>query len=301
MSNYYEILGVSQQASQQEIKAAFRRLAKLYHPDKNPAEREHFNQILKAYETLVNPTQRRAYDRKLSYNSAPNKSRSEKKSRSFAEEEIKRRQYYDEHIRKYEKPRPKAPSPAGATPQYNEYKYILFAMPLAVALLLLILRLAVPETGVIKNPGENKRRMQQEAEVHYTARIRLDTSTYTSVASPERLPSPVKNETGMDVLMRVYKNKNCVANLMLHKDSSATLFLPGKGPFIFKLALAQKILTAATDLPQKPVFKMQGQAYFFMSKTTYNLHKSGTLHLDRGLFRALQEIDSTEFIKNTPG
>lgn len=297
MSNYYDILGISQQASQSEVKAAFRRLAKLYHPDKNPSEKEHFNKILKAYETLVDPAQRKTYDRKLSYNQNQGHPQG-KKAQSFEEQEQKRRQYYDEHIRKYEKPRPKASVYPSEKAPYNEYKYILFATPLAVALLLLVLRLAVPETEAFKNPGESRRRMQLAAQAVYTSRIVLSTSEHLPETVKNLSPTRVNNETGMDVLMRVYKNKNCVANLFVYRDSSSTLFLPGKGPFIFKLALARKIDKVETKSRQE--FKFQGQAYFFMSKTTYNLQESGSLNLDRSLFRVLLETDSTEFLMDNP-
>jgi molecular chaperone DnaJ len=61
----YIILGVQRGASPGEIKRAYRRLARRYHPDINPGDREaaaRFRQILEAYETLIDPDQRRRYD-----------------------------------------------------------------------------------------------------------------------------------------------------------------------------------------------------------------------------------------------
>ena len=52
MINYYKILGLQSTATPLEIKTAFRQLAKLYHPDKNPAGKEQFTKVLVAYETL---------------------------------------------------------------------------------------------------------------------------------------------------------------------------------------------------------------------------------------------------------
>ncbi len=65
--DYYEILGVPRTAGQEEIKRAFRRLAKQYHPDvykgdKKEAERK-FRKIAEAYEVLSDPVKRAQYDR----------------------------------------------------------------------------------------------------------------------------------------------------------------------------------------------------------------------------------------------
>jgi DnaJ-class molecular chaperone len=61
----YDILGVSRQASQDEIKRTYRRLAKQYHPDRNPDNKEsetRFKEIQAAYEVLGDPDRRAQYD-----------------------------------------------------------------------------------------------------------------------------------------------------------------------------------------------------------------------------------------------
>ena len=61
----YIVLGVAHGASDSEIKRAYRRLARRYHPDINPGDQtaeERFRQILDAYETLIDPTRRSRYD-----------------------------------------------------------------------------------------------------------------------------------------------------------------------------------------------------------------------------------------------
>jgi len=63
--DYYEVLGVQRNAAETDLKAAFRKLAKEHHPDRNPGDGEaerKFKEINEAYETLKDPQKRAAYD-----------------------------------------------------------------------------------------------------------------------------------------------------------------------------------------------------------------------------------------------
>lgn len=62
MNNYYEILGVSKGASQSEIKSAYRKMSKKYHPDMEDGDDEKFKQINEAYSVLGDESKRREYD-----------------------------------------------------------------------------------------------------------------------------------------------------------------------------------------------------------------------------------------------
>lgn len=63
--DYYEILGLTRGAGEQEIKSAFRKLAKEHHPDRNSGDKsaeQKFKEINEAYEALKDPQKRAAYD-----------------------------------------------------------------------------------------------------------------------------------------------------------------------------------------------------------------------------------------------
>lgn len=68
MKNYYDILAVRQDASQEEIKKSYRKLSKQYHPDLNPNNKEaeiRFREITKAYAVLGSKEARTEYNAKL--------------------------------------------------------------------------------------------------------------------------------------------------------------------------------------------------------------------------------------------
>jgi molecular chaperone DnaJ len=65
MTDYYEVLGVSKDATTEEVKKAYKKLALQHHPDKNPNDaqaEEKFKKVAEAYETLSDPQKRQEYD-----------------------------------------------------------------------------------------------------------------------------------------------------------------------------------------------------------------------------------------------
>src|SRR5580704_19775047 len=63
--DYYELLGVGRKANQKEIRAAYRKLARKYHPDLNPGDKsseDKFKQVQEAYDVLSDAKKRQMYD-----------------------------------------------------------------------------------------------------------------------------------------------------------------------------------------------------------------------------------------------
>ena len=62
VSDHYDTLGVTREASQDEIKRAYRKLARELHPDVNPEAEDRFKEVAAAYEVLSDPQRRQRYD-----------------------------------------------------------------------------------------------------------------------------------------------------------------------------------------------------------------------------------------------
>jgi curved DNA-binding protein CbpA len=78
LKDYYQILQIEPHSTLAEIKQAFRRLAMIYHPDKNPNDKYaevQFNEIKEAYEVLTNPVRKESYLQQRWYNQSIGKRR----------------------------------------------------------------------------------------------------------------------------------------------------------------------------------------------------------------------------------
>lgn len=221
LPDYYKILQVPVTATSAEIKAAYRRLAKLYHPDKSTSysDEERFKQIKEAYEHLVDPQRRARYDAKRNRATTFQKAghpgsqrKPGKKSYSFTEEEAKRRQYYQQHYTKKKQAAASRAQPAEtAGRQPSELKYILISVPVAVALLLLIIRM-------YERPGKKK---------NHTAVTQTTGNTQSQIGTSE---SPYKGmfgkmprDTASAPVIRFVNTTGHDAMVFLRNDSNQTV------------------------------------------------------------------------------
>jgi len=103
--DYYKILEVSKDASQEELKKSYRRLAMIYHPDRNEGDKkseEKFKEIVEAYEVLSNPAKRAEFDsffgKKTTSSTSKNQTNT-KKNTQKTEDNL----FWDDLLKKYSK------------------------------------------------------------------------------------------------------------------------------------------------------------------------------------------------------
>jgi len=89
----YQVLGVPQSASQSEIKAAYYKLAKQFHPDVNKGNEEKFKEINSAYETLSDTSKKSQYDDMLKYSSGSGSSTAGSYGGSYGQQQRQQQQY----------------------------------------------------------------------------------------------------------------------------------------------------------------------------------------------------------------
>jgi curved DNA-binding protein CbpA len=241
LTNYYEILGLHYGATIAEVKTSFRQLAKMYHPDLNPEGLDYFSKVLKAYETLSDPSLKQAYDYKLQYHQAQNEHQRTAKSTKvwrFDERELKRRQYYNEHIRKYAKESSgSSAAQASVKHNYNEFKYILFATPLAVILFLVIMTFANTTNHAVGEPPFLPKK--QSAFVSEPKRFQTGDDPYMNLFGESRYVMTggqkliFKNLTGTDLVICIFTTSAFVRCFYMEDGYSAEVpQLPNEALYI---------------------------------------------------------------------
>jgi curved DNA-binding protein CbpA len=139
-TNYYIVLGVKNTASFEEIKSAYRELAKKYHPDKNPgnkAAEDFFKEVQQAYAVLSNPEKRKKFDLKFSYGTTQ-ETRKRPGSAPFTGNAYQYAQQQAQYNRQQAGKQTAPPKPK-AKPDKSENHYILISVGVALVLLYFII------------------------------------------------------------------------------------------------------------------------------------------------------------------
>ena len=235
MTDYYSILGLNKSATAADIKAAFRRLAKKHHPDKNPNNPQSsilFKTILEAYTVLSNINSKTRYDNLNS----PVSYQSEQKNKRYSKhhvspEDLKQRQYYQNYYKvklkkQIVKPKQKV---------YSDYKYVLFATPIAVGLLLLVLSVFSPkplqliDNKVNKNPNEVKSGFNPRNGDKLYSGYFGESKTFETENTLK-----INNPTLFDVVVAIFsiQSNQCIQHTYLQHGYSIKLdYLPSEGVY----------------------------------------------------------------------
>ena len=302
MINFYEILGVHRNAGPAEIKNAFRKLAKQFHPDKNPTGHEHFEKVLLAYETLSQPRLKRGYDYKLDLflqgRQATTQKPTNTKTWKFDERELRRRKYYDEHIKKYSKATAEYNEKSESVKTYNEFKYILYATPLAVALFLLIMKLSAPEnkitTPVQPKPLEN----------HNVSKLNPGDAPYNSVFGNPVYDSAnvtlmLKNKTGCDAIFCTFTENKFIRCFYLPDNYSAEVSRLPNQPLTLRYTTG-KNYKSDNQLQQTGIYgAFSGDIAYYKSSKPLPLKPYLELHLLPGINPGFAKSSETEFFNRS--
>jgi len=174
-TNYYIVLGVKNTATFDEIKAAYRELAKKYHPDKNPgntAAEDFFKEVQQAYAVLSNPEKRRKFDLKFSYGSSPKPNgptqTTQSKHYTYTQYTGNAYQYAQQQAQSRQQGAPR-PSKPKAKPDRSENHYILVSVGVALILLYFIISYSTQKTKFVPQikaprPTAVERKTQPENE-----------------------------------------------------------------------------------------------------------------------------------------
>lgn len=278
-------------------------MAKRYHPDLNPEGIEHFNKILKAYETLSDPALKTTYDYKLQYQQSQNEyqpKRNQTKTWRFDEKELKRRQYYNDHIKKYAKETTRVVEEMEGKKTYNEFKYILFATPLAVVLFLLIMSLATQDRPKQTDPAQNP---EKEVQRKYTSDLKMGDAPYEELfgtarydlSSEEKLH--INNLTGTDIIVCLFSESGFIRSFFIEQNFSAEVSQLPKGTLSINYYCG-KYFDASKELKKakvKGAFTEKEQ--FFKSSAKTELNSFNELTLLPGNNEGFSPVEESEFFK----
>lgn len=222
MKNYYEILGLPDFSDIESIKKQFRKLAVMYHPDKNPEGEEKFREIAEAYEILSDSEKKHKYDARLRYqlNFKEKKFYAHTKKSPYKEKnpvyikEALRRKYYEQHYKK----KTHNGHHENAKKVSNEFRNILVAVPLTVILFLWLIsffeknRMNNKPKPDINEKKENKSYILSGKDSgkhsrYYGKKMYLDFFKKYSKSTEDTLSFEISNQLEQDMIVLLFEQK----------------------------------------------------------------------------------------------
>lgn len=228
MKNYYEILGLPDFSDIESIKKQFRKLAVMYHPDKNPDGEEKFREIAEAYEILSDFEKKQKYDARLRYrlNFNENKIYTRTKKSPYKEKnpvdikEAARRKYYEQYYKK----KTYNGHHENVKKVSNEFRNILVAVPLTVILFLWLIsffeknRTSNKESSDLDEKKENKSYISSNKDSgkpsgYYGKKMYLDFFKNYSKSVEDTLSFEISNQLEQDMIILLFEQqKNQLIN-----------------------------------------------------------------------------------------
>jgi hypothetical protein len=216
---------------------------------------------------------------------------------------MKRRQYYNEHIKKYAKSTAAYNAEAESKKNYNEYKYILYATPLAVLLFLLIMKLASPGEPVLNNPPVKPK--TETAKTPAASDLKMGDEPYAGFFGGPRYDTlhnqtlTVKNLTGVDVIVCLFTKTDFVRSFFIRSDYSAEVSqLPDEALYIrYSSGLGYDSTRKVNHTTLSGGFRQK--AVFFKSLNGSKPEAGSELTLMPGTNEGFREIEEADFFKTT--
>jgi hypothetical protein len=214
---------------------------------------------------------------------------------------MRRRQYYNEHIKKYEKKTAAPVTPPNDAPAYNEFKYILFATPLAVLLFVGVMHFANNQSERANAPVSAPRESPQK-NVYATEEINSPYAThfgesYYDFNSPAELT--IRNLTGADAVICLFDSVRFLRSFFLKDGLSATV--PGLPQRHLSLRYCTgKEFDTQIQPPKQPANGAFRQPYGnYKSQSSFDLDAINQLTLLPGINEGFEQIAPEEFFKKT--
>ncbi|MCC6370533.1 MAG: hypothetical protein IT236_05945, partial [Bacteroidia bacterium] len=214
------------------------------------------------------------------------------------EKELKRRRYYDEHIKKYAKPNPVEQTVEKENKStYNEFKYILFATPLAALLFLLIMKLA--------SPGDKALAAENAAPAKNNEVVTLSNgaSPYSGYfgeavySKANNLGLRIKNQSGNDVIVCLFSADKFIRSFFLEADNSAEVPQLPTEAMQLRYCSGRVFKSNAVSQNGQQLGAFTQQAKYYLSNGFVELNTSQELTLLPDINEGFNTVNETQFFK----